>query len=577
MGLSAENLLVFFPTYNEAGNAKALIESIREHLPGVDILVVDDNSPDGTGGIVSEIAAASDDVKILHRPGKLGVGSAHKLAILYARDQEYDALITMDADFSHHPRYLPEMVERLGRADFVTGSRWIEGGRCDYGPWRVLISRTANLFARTAVGLPLAENTTLYRGFTKQLLRELDVDAIRSEGYSFAVESLYEVSRLTDQLDEFPIHFENRIAGASKISQSEIFKAVITIQKLALDRAVRLVLKKPPRPKAGASVPCCVCGGTHHVEIYPARANEGALADVSPYSCATHSSRSHEQILKCLQCGIVFMRPRLTPTELVDEYADAIDPTYLEQLDARETTFRENLRRVRAYIAPSDRVLEVGSYCGGFLKVARAEGLDVTGVEPSRWAAEASRGVSDAPVVRGTLDDVPLGQPYDVIVAWDVLEHFANPVEELRKMNGRLHKNGRLLFSTLMIDNWFPRLAGKNWPWLMDMHLYYFTEESVRNTLHQAGFDVIDDMKYTHVVTLEYLSHKLETLGLPFAERTVRAFGDDIGQRQIPFRFGDIKLFVCRKTREVAEAEPPSIRPPAGLQSPDPADLPTRH
>ncbi len=547
-------LLVFFPTYNEEGNVRTLIAAIREHLPPADILVVDDASPDGTGEILDELAARMPELTILHRPGKLGVGSAHKLAMLYARDHDYDGLITMDADFSHHPKYLPRFPELLEAADFVTGSRYVEGGESDYGLWRTFISLSANLAAKTALGLELKENTTLYRGFTGDLLRRMNIDAIRSEGYSFAVESIHQVAQLTDRMAEFPIHFENRAAGASKINRSEIYKAVLTIQRLGLRRMLRR--PSPVAPAQSERVNCRVCGGTHHVEVFPPRSGGNTVAqDTSPYSCATLSTRTHGQILKCLQCGLVFMRPELSDERLVDEYRDAVDPTYLEHLDARETTFRYNLEQVRRHVRPGDRVLEVGSYCGGFLKIAREEGLDIMGLEPSKWAVEASAKVTDAKVVCGTIDELPgdVGR-FDVVVAWDVLEHFADPVAELEKMNRILKPGGILLMSTLMIDNWFPKLAGRHWPWLMDMHLYYFTEASVRNTVGRACFDVVEDMVYCHVVTAEYLMKKLGTLGVPGSSAVSRLLAaNPAGNAQIPFRFGDIKLFVCKKVSEVDE------------------------
>jgi predicted TPR repeat methyltransferase len=243
------------------------------------------------------------------------------------------------------------------------------------------------------------------------------------------------------------------------------------------------------------------------------------------------------------------MKPRLSPADLVSEYAHSEDPVYLDQIHARETTFRYNLNQVRKYIGSRDRVLEIGSYCGAFLKVARQAGIDVVGVEPSEWAVRASADVTDAKVIRGTVDDLPEDlRRFDVVAAWDVLEHFADPVAELRKINGLLPEKGMLLFSTLMIDNWFPRAAGKHWPWLMDMHLFYFTETTIRNVLTETGFEVVDDMKYCHIVTFEYLLGKLGTLGVPFAGGAAGAVSTfDWSRTEIPFRFGDIKLFVCRK------------------------------
>src|ERR1043165_7036999 len=180
-GISARSrrILVFFPTYNEAGNVERLIATIREIVPESSILVVDDASPDGTGDILDRLAQELPRLSVIHRPGQLWPGSAHKLAMLYARDAGFDVLVTMDADFSHHPRYLPTFLEMLETHDFVTGSRYVPGGRSDYGPGRTFISRTANLFAKAALGLPLAENTTMYRGFTAELLRRVRIELIK--------------------------------------------------------------------------------------------------------------------------------------------------------------------------------------------------------------------------------------------------------------------------------------------------------------------------------------------------------------------------------------------------------------
>jgi SAM-dependent methyltransferase len=564
-------VLVFFPTYNEVGNVERLLTAINEQLPTADILVVDDASPDGTGELLDRIASADRRLKVIHRPGKLGLGSAHKIAMMHARDHGYDALVTMDADFSHPPRYLPTLLEHLEHAEFVTGSRYAPGGRCDYGVGRQIISRTANIFAKAALGLKLAEHTTMYRGFTRSLLSRMNIEGIRSEGYSFAVDCLHQVSMVTDRVAEFPIHFEHRATGSSKISQVEIYKAILTLERLFVRRMVRARPEEGRGPESvtRARTACCACGGTLHSLLYPARLSDRGrgIKDASPYSCATHSSRSHGEILKCLQCGLIFMRPKLSAADLVREYSQAVDPVYLENIQARIDTFRYNLNEVRAHIKPGDRVLEIGSYCGAFLKVAREEGIDIVGLEPSRWAVQASSNVTDAKVIRGTTDDVPRSMGnFDVITAWDVLEHFADPVAELKKMHGILADDGTLLFSTLMIDNWFPKAMGQRWPWLMDMHLFYFTESTIRQVLNQTGFEIIESRKYCHIVTFDYLMSKLGTLGVPLANTLSDAIsGKQWAKTEIPFRFGDIKLFVCKKT-ELSKTGRPQA-PPVRLAS----------
>ncbi|MCA1828198.1 MAG: polyprenol monophosphomannose synthase [Myxococcales bacterium] len=229
-----EKVLVFTATYDEAANISPLIEDIFRELPSCDMLVVDDNSPDGTGEILDALVHRYPRLSVIHRPRKSGLGSAHRLAVQHAIAGGYDALVTMDADFSHHPRYLPAMLEELEQSDFVTGSRYAPGGSCNYGLARRALSRTANLLARGLLRIPLRETTTAYRGFRRSLLSLLDVESIRSDGYSYMVESIFRVSRATRRMSEFPIAFVDRRAGRSKISQVEIWKGFTTLLRLWL-------------------------------------------------------------------------------------------------------------------------------------------------------------------------------------------------------------------------------------------------------------------------------------------------------------------------------------------------------
>ena len=192
-------VLVFTATYNEADNIASLVAEIFAALPDCDVLVVDDNSPDGTGEILDRIRSGNPRLHVVHRPGKSGLGSAHKLAIEYALAHGYDALITMDADFSHDPKCLPEFVRLLETSEFVIGSRYMPGGSCELPLSRVVLSRTANLLARTLLGIPVRETTTSYRGFRRGLLERLDMDVIRADGYSYFVESIYQVTQRTQQ------------------------------------------------------------------------------------------------------------------------------------------------------------------------------------------------------------------------------------------------------------------------------------------------------------------------------------------------------------------------------------------
>jgi dolichol-phosphate mannosyltransferase len=243
-----DKVLVFTATYNELDNIVSLVETILATLPRCDVLVVDDNSPDGTGRVLDEIRERQPRLKVIHRPGKNGLGSAHKLGMRYALENGYDALVTMDADFSHDPRVLPEMMRHLELAEFVIGSRYVTGGSCEYPLSRVVLSTVANYLTRATLSIPVRETTTAYRGFRRSLLERMDVEAIRSEGYSYFVESIYQVKRLTNQgggsirrMTEFPIRFADRRAGSSKISKKEIWKGFSTLLRLGVQRALPFV------------------------------------------------------------------------------------------------------------------------------------------------------------------------------------------------------------------------------------------------------------------------------------------------------------------------------------------------
>ncbi|MBF0289212.1 MAG: polyprenol monophosphomannose synthase [SAR324 cluster bacterium] len=297
-------VLIFTATYNEVDNVEDLIEQIFQYLPGQNVLVVDDASPDGTGTVLDKMVESNDKIHVIHRTKKLGLGTAHKLAMKYAVHHGFDILITMDADFSHHPNYLPTIVEALAKHDFVIGSRYIEGGALDYGWFRTLISKTANLLARYLLNIPLKECTTSYRGFRHSLLKQINLDAIHSEGYSFFVESIFYVSRLSNKITEFPIHFEDRRAGASKISKTEIVKGMTSLMRLFYLRMFSSLSKIKAESSSEQSLHICIkCGGAYQTVIDSLIIQEKQEKGADDHSFSEH--QSYRRMVQCLQCGLI--------------------------------------------------------------------------------------------------------------------------------------------------------------------------------------------------------------------------------------------------------------------------------
>lgn len=228
---------IIIPTYNEAENIAELISQLLALPIEANIIVVDDNSPDGTGAIVDELRATNTRVHIIHRPKKLGLGTAHIAGIQYALAENAEYILTMDADFSHHPKYIPAMLALAQTHHVTIGSRYVPGGGVEnWGIHRRFLSATANRAARIGLGLKVHDCTAGFRCYRREVLLKLDLDAIFSNGYSFLLEMAYKCQRLRCSFGETPIIFTNRALGTSKISQNEIFKAMYTVLRLGLTR-----------------------------------------------------------------------------------------------------------------------------------------------------------------------------------------------------------------------------------------------------------------------------------------------------------------------------------------------------
>lgn len=229
-------------TYNEIENLPRLVDEIFAALPTTDLLVIDDNSPDGTGRWCDERAASDPRLRCLHRAGKLGLGTATVAGMQAALDGNYDAMINLDADFSHPPRYLPALVAGLdanpqggGPCDVMIGSRYIAGGAIEGWPWRRhVMSRGVNLYARWMLGLAPRDCSGAFRAYRVELLRKLDFAAIRSRGYSFQEEILWQLKRMGARFGETPITFVERQHGQSKINLKEALSAVQVIARLGI-------------------------------------------------------------------------------------------------------------------------------------------------------------------------------------------------------------------------------------------------------------------------------------------------------------------------------------------------------
>jgi dolichol-phosphate mannosyltransferase len=295
--LDSVKVLVFTATYNERENIAPLIGEICRIVPMADILVLDDNSPDGTGVFLDEIADINPLVKVIHRKAKLGLGTAHSLAMIYAIKHGYDFLVTMDADHSHSPADIPRLISRLcteddGNADFVIGSRYMPGGSCDYGGYRKFLSVGGNWLTRAVTGIPMHEFTTSFRAFRVDKLAQSNFGWVENGGYSFFLEVAIRLHRAGLEVAEVPIHFYDRNAGASKIPKLEIFRGIKKLLILAIEWPSNIQDEVVRKAYDGI---CPKCSGEYLYEALP-KSLHTAVSSPSSQNCT----------VKCLKCNHSF-------------------------------------------------------------------------------------------------------------------------------------------------------------------------------------------------------------------------------------------------------------------------------
>jgi dolichol-phosphate mannosyltransferase len=230
----AERALVIIPTYNERENLPRIVPQILQQDPRLEVLVVDDNSPDGTGKLAAALAAEDPRIHVLHRAGKLGLGTAYVAGFRWALEGGYDYVFEMDADFSHDPRHLPTFLEEIAYADLVIGSRYLNR-RVTVVNWpmsRLMLSYCANVYARRVTGLKLWDSTGGYKCYRRAVLAEIDLDRVRSNGYSFQIEMSFRAWRKGFRIREITITFSDRSEGHSKMSGRIVREAVWMVWRL---------------------------------------------------------------------------------------------------------------------------------------------------------------------------------------------------------------------------------------------------------------------------------------------------------------------------------------------------------
>jgi len=225
--------IVVIPTYNECENIEKMIHRLIELYPNIHILVVDDNSPDGTGKYVEDKSKEDDRIHVIHRAGKLGLGTAYVAGFKYVLERDYDYVVQMDADFSHDPKDVGRLLEAIEENDLVIGSRYIQGVNVINWPMsRLLLSYFASIYTRVITGMPVMDATGGFKCFRREVLQNINLDKVKSNGYSFQIEMNFKTYKMNFRIKEIPIVFTDRVEGTSKMSKKIVHEAVTMVWKL---------------------------------------------------------------------------------------------------------------------------------------------------------------------------------------------------------------------------------------------------------------------------------------------------------------------------------------------------------
>lgn len=297
---------------------------------------------------------------------------------------------------------------------------------------------------------------------------------------------------------------------------------------------------------------CNLCGAEDAQLLFPSTLPDGATpaGELESLRCTSSRYGIHPPIVRCRQCGLVYANPRIEATDLLRDYEAVVDETYLEEMAGRVLTFRRHLKPLEHLTGPANgrRILDVGCHVGIFLEIAAEHGWDAWGIEPSRWATEQAhrRGLH---VINGTLVDAGFpDNSFDVVTLWDVIEHLSDPRGELQQVARVLRPGGLVCIHTMDIESPFARLMRPRWPWLMEMHLYYFSRPTLTALLRSTGLQVVDCRTQGRFLRLGYLTSRLEAFSPMLADtlgRTVGALG--LGEVAVPINLGDLFTVYARK------------------------------
>ena len=551
--ITKNKILIGIATYNECDNITALIKKINKiNNNDFDILIVDDNSPDKTAHKVKDLQKENNNLSLIIRNGKFGLGSAHKRIFHFAKVHKYDALITMDADFSHPPNLINEFVRQNDQNTFIIGSRYANGGSTDYIGYRKYVSTIGNSIARKLLNIPSYELTTSYRLFPKIILDSLNLSQIKFDGYAFFVEILKIIHLKSFKIKEIPFHFSDRKKNVSKIPKMQIFYSALGLLQL-------IFITKAHYKNSKINFSLCRGCKSQALIVYK-QFNKGKKINFfsTDFSCSSViNTKKKPDLYKCLDCNLIQVSSDDSLNNLEKLYSEVVDKNYINNLDNKYKTFKNVLKKIKPQINELKQVyskikiLEIGSYYGVFLNILEENNIEAVGIEPSRHAFEYSSNNNKQTNINSNLNNFVKNyniKKFNMITAFDVLEHVDDVDVFIDQVSRCLLNNGYFVFSTIFIDSLPAKLLGNYWPWIIPMHLSYFDEKNIELYLKKNNFSVISMSNHVHYAKVNYaitgLFNKLPSI-FNFIGRLITIFVPN--KISIPFNLSDTKIIIAKK------------------------------
>jgi 2-polyprenyl-3-methyl-5-hydroxy-6-metoxy-1,4-benzoquinol methylase len=566
-----KKVVITMPAYRAEGTLEKTVAEIPAGVADL-VILVDDASPDNTAELARDLG-----IRVYVHAENRGYGGNQKTCYSRALEEGADIVVLLHPDYQYDPKAVPLLIAPIvgGYADMTFGSRFAglsdpRGGGMPM--YRFLGNRVTTTLENLMLGSRFTEMHSGLRAYTRECLLSLPFRRY-TDDFGFDSQLLVDAVTGGQRVVEVPIP-TRYTRESSSISVIRSLKYVAhSLAYCARQSAVRGrrgqrwplghgKVDAPPKTAGPTSGPRCVaCGAQEQVLLYPANAVDDA--PVSEFSCTSAALAQHDDIVRCLRCGMVSSRLALSPEEIRARYADVVDENYLAEETGRRELFEWVLGVMSGYFVPGKRLLEIGSNVGLFLATARDRGWRAHGIEPSSWAVNVGRerfGVDLKQNSLEQLDDEPGSA--DAVVLLDVLEHVVDPLDALRRLRLLVDGEGIVVFSTINFAGLHARLRKERWPWLIRPHLHYFTPTTLRLLLEKAGLEMVEWRLVPRSFHLSYIANRARSNLGPLAAAST-ALSKLVDLRVPVGWLGDVVLVVARPASVPAEARAPEPRPPA--------------